>query len=292
MISLTYDRSFAFGKHWSIVLLSHFLTVGLRSLDRPIQSSVLALLVAGLAILLLHFTFPRLLSPAVRSEESWALPLEDRSYPHGSRETSPNYTPGAEIVSLRKQRLLFIATVSAVCLRVGVFWQISRNRQCTSTGVEVISSILGSNSSLILPQGYVSTLLAFYECWPTRQKQYGDVNLAPHDARTTVLGRMTHTYMRSIVPAALMACASILGARVSSYPRSTYICPVALSLGTYVPILQFIGVFLDCCIMTGTVQLMHSRRNDARANAGRSSLVVSSVLLVCQVLCRSLKVSF
>ena len=72
----------------------------------------------------------------------------------------------------------------------------------------------------------------------------------------------------------------MLAARVSSSPRSTYICPTAWTSRQWVVLLQCIGLFLDYIVLSFTQTLLDQPRTPGHSAIGKTPMLLSSILIV------------
>ncbi|KAA6416339.1 MAG: hypothetical protein FRX48_01059 [Lasallia pustulata] len=241
-IYLTYQRSFVF--------------------DRPIQSSIVSLTVAGLCIYLLHGFAPKLLLCGPRPQEYSAVPLDDPRRPQSSREPSSEPEDGAKPLGPSVRRFLLASAVGGVCLRVEVFRHMMGCRQCASPGVESFGVVL----------------LACYGYWRIQRPRRKNAEPSADNTRG-ILSRRLVTY-GPIVPSILLHSASALTASLASAERSTYICPVALNDKKLALLLQYLAVCLDCVILTSIAELTGQRRKGATARGRNAPFIVGVVFLL------------
>jgi hypothetical protein len=105
--------------------------------DRPVHAVVCALAVAGFLLLSTSRAWPGLFRPPRDGAGYVEIPLEDREGTGTYREVTPER--GAHVGGLgpRISRLLLIATVCALSVRIELFRRISKATECTISSVEV-----------------------------------------------------------------------------------------------------------------------------------------------------------
>ena len=139
---------------------------------------------------------------------------------------------------------------------------------------------LSVRSILIFFQGFLPMLTATYQFWYMRKVERYDGDKRVPERVTSISGDTPRHIWRNLGPASLVACANVLASMASSTLRSTSICPIATGKITFVPVLQFIGLFLDFFILESLGHLLDASRSDRYMTGRKRLLVTGSIFLV------------
>lgn len=90
-----------------------------------------------------------------------------------------------------------------------------------------------------------------------------------------------------ILPALCLCAAGVLQTYVMAGPRSTFICPISSSARTTVPLLQIVGVLIDCYVLVNLMTIVKAFNVDATSRNG-FAVVLSSIFLVSNNTCKAL----
>jgi hypothetical protein len=109
-------------------------------IDRPVHTVVFSIAIAGFLLLSTSRAWPGLFRSPQRGAGYVEIPLNDIGDTSSNREIPPDR--GAPIVGPgpRVSRLLLVASVCALTLRIELFRQIYKATECTVRSVEVINA--------------------------------------------------------------------------------------------------------------------------------------------------------
>ncbi|KAF2626426.1 glycosyltransferase family 90 protein [Macroventuria anomochaeta] len=214
------------------------------ALDKPLHTTCVVLLLTGLLVIAVEAWPGRPHQPQLPARYV-AIPLSDGH----SRQHAEQHWTEAGLVGRRKSwsvravGALLAVLLFAICGRIGVFYRVVKDVECTGTSaVTFIPVVLALYHSIRHPS----------------QRQYPAWSA---DSRPkTLLERVVNfTYgdsTRYIVPAILLSISSFLVLIKTSALRSTYICPVSNSTAALVPTLQFVGFVLDTIVVQSLYRLV------------------------------------
>ncbi|KAK5124244.1 hypothetical protein LTR85_001947 [Meristemomyces frigidus] len=226
--------------------------------DKPIHASIIILASCAAAVIGLSKFLPNDGGRSHKGQQYDALPLGEVGQPHSSREPSPSPEDVRYSSSLRKLRILFLALVTFICLRVEVFRRILANTQCAGQSWEPL----------------IPSALALWDYLTVQRHKKRMVSDDPdssvYDALEDHLFRAPHRY---VVAACFISVGSVLALATTSSPASTYICAASLHNSLYVPNLQRLGTVLDLLIAYCIAQLLH--QHEARGTRSVSLRFIS-----------------
>ena len=139
---------------------------------------------------------------------------------------------------------------------------------------------LSARFILILFQGFLPILTSIFQLWYIRKGERYDGDKRVSERASGVSVDTLRQTWRNLSPAFLVACAHVLASMASSTLRSTSICPIATGKIAFVPVLQYIGLFLDFFILESLGYLLEASRGDRYMTGRKRLLVVGSIFLV------------
>lgn len=124
-------------------------------------------------------------------------------------------------------------------------------------------------------------LISAYDYWRWQRFRPKDDDTAPDGSVYDAIGaKLTHGRFRYIPAACLLTLGGFLASSRQSGSRSTYICPIVLGLGRSIPLMQWLGVLLDCFLAVTAAELAQRGAGAGYGRRGRGSAVWAWVLLV------------
>lgn len=232
------------------------------ALDKPLHTACVVLLLTGLLVVAVEAWPGRPHQPQLPARYV-AIPLSNGQ----TRQHAEQHWTEAGLVGRRKSwsvkavGALLALLLFAICGRIGLFYRIMRDVECTGPSAVVRIQTCRTETYTDPTQTFLPVVLALYHSirHPS-QRQYPAWSA---DSRPkTLLERVVNfTYgdsTRYIVPSILLSISSFLVLIKTSALRSTYICPVSNAAATLVPTLQFASFFLDTII----VQLLYRLVDD------------------------------
>ena len=147
-------------------------------------------------------------------------------------------------------------------------------RNFKSTG-ELVYAQYGFGDFAEPSKSYLPLLLAIYDYWYIqRRKSRVDNNGSPSMKLWTA---GSHS---QLVPAFCIGLAGVLQTFVIPESRSTAICPLSSRLRSVVPILQYLGVLLDCYILISTTALVKNPSANDSTRVRFDPITLSTVFVV------------
>ncbi len=123
-------------------------------------------------------------------------------------------------------------------------------------------------------------ILAVYDYRNDQRNKQPDESLLGCSVRRAWLHTALNGPARYILPATLVSCGSFLAASVMAEPRSTYVCQFAWYARSMVPVMQFMGLGLDCYILISIATLLRPQRTDVAPRPNIVAVTVASLLVV------------
>lgn len=209
------------------------------------------------------------------------LPLQDvgssTAFKDLQDSSSEQWAAARSIQGLRSRRLFIFSLAIALSLRVGILHLILDDRPCTISSVEVKTIVQSDGIIAKFPKSYVPFLLAIYDYWYIqRRKVEPETASGKMDA---VAGRVgSH-----VLPALCLCAAGVLQTLAMAPPRSTFVCPLSSSARTNIPLLQMVGVLIECYILLKIESGIKSRSTDTNAR-NEIAVVLGAMFLVSKCL--------
>lgn len=187
---------------------------------------------------------PKGSSRTVKGQQYHALPLGEVGEPHSSRQPSPEREDVRYPASLRKLRLIAIALILALSLRVAVLRLVLANVQCAALTWEPL----------------IPFAFACLDYWNVQRHKTWSVHEDPdssaYDALEQDIARSPYRYL---VSAGLVSFGGLLAIATTRSPASTYICAASLRYHWLTPFLQRLGTVLDIVIAYCIYALLHQQ---------------------------------
>jgi hypothetical protein len=108
--------------------------------DRPVHTVVFCLAVAGFLLLGVSKVWPGLFRPPQSAAGYVEIPLDDREETSAHGEILPNRSTRIVGPGLPIPRLLLVASICALAVRIELFRRIFNATECTISSVEVMPS--------------------------------------------------------------------------------------------------------------------------------------------------------
>ncbi|USP77386.1 glycosyltransferase family 90 protein [Curvularia clavata] len=224
------------------------------ALDKPLHTVAILLLLTGLALVAAeawssrrrhhpHHYHHHQSQPPTATYVAFALNNVQTRHPGEEIWTEAGQHAPRRAWSLRAVGALLAVLLFALCGRIAIFYNVTRHVECT-----------GPPALAFLPL----VVALYHSIRHPSQRQYPAWSA---DTRTRspldrVFGFVFNGSTRYIIPSLLLAISSFLVSIKSSALRSSYICPIANSAATTIPLLQFFAFSLDCLIVQALYRLV------------------------------------
>ncbi|KAK5134393.1 hypothetical protein LTR08_006573 [Meristemomyces frigidus] len=232
--------------------------------DKPVHTSIVVLASCAAAIIGLSRLLPQDGGRSHKGQEYDALPMGDIGQPENSRASSPSPGDVRYPSSLRQLRMLFLALVLAICLRVEALREVLANTQCAGLSWEPL-----------IP--FALALLDY------RAVQRRGMRAAPDDPDASVYDALEERLLRApysyALAAGLLGMGGLLTTALTTSPKSTSICAASLPYGWVVPVLQHVGTVLDLFIAFCIGQLLHQQEGRGARGVSLRFISVAWALL-------------
>lgn len=244
--------------------------------DKPVHSSIIILASCAVAIIGLSRYLPKDGARSHKGQQYEALPLGEIGQPHSSREPSPSPEDVRYPSSLRKLRIIFMALVFAICVRVEVLRRILANTQCAGRSWEPLLPLALALWDYIIVQRH------------KRRKTSDDPDSSVYDELEDTTLKSPYRYMFA---AGILSIGSALALATTSSPASTYICAASLHNSLFVPNSQRAATILDFLIVCCIGQLLHQQDGKSTRSVslrfisvGWAALFSAAILVVSGIL--------
>lgn len=224
------------------------------ALDKPLHTVAVVLLLTGLAVVAIEAWGYRSAQPQPPPRYV-AIPLGDgNSRPPGEEIWTEAGAPiRRRAWSVKAVGALLAVLLFAVCGRIGIFYRVTKDIECSGPSAMVRSRCPPLCPPLLTaPQPFLPLVLALYHnLRHPSQRQYPawSADSRPRTQLDRLLNFVYDSSTRYILPSALLSISSFLVLVKTSALRSTYICPVANSSAATIPTLQFLGFLIDCMVV-------------------------------------------
>lgn len=236
--------------------------------DRPVHSSTAILAGAGSVVVALSRLLPQDAGERVRKARGSLyerLPLTEVGRPHASREPSPMPEDVTHANSQRKLRILFLALVTLICLRVEVLRQVVDNVQCATKHWNY----------------WIPLVFAAWEFWTTTAPRRNGLVVEDEDPdEITWLDKVVVLPYAQVVATLAVAVGGWLALDAVSSPTSTYICAVSFRYWAKIPWIQRLASLIDVGIVFTLDQLLTSKQAKKLLSIANRFALVGAALLV------------
>jgi len=201
-----------------------------------------------------------------------AVPFEegggDKDYDDAYEPVSAHAVP--QTIDFRRLRLVFVALIVAVLLRVEAFRRVVRTPQCKATSYD--TALLFALA--VLDYVFVRRHEKFR---PDDENEQGSL----YDVVVQYLSRAP---WRFLVTTAVYSASAFVVSESSSPLKSTYICPSTLGLDRLIPVMQHFGTFLDFCIAVCVGSLVTTLHTpNGSKGLGKAFMTIGWAFAVCWV---------
>lgn len=87
--------------------------------------------------------------------------------------------------------------------------------------------------------------------------------------------------VRTIGAAALVSLANVVSLNLSLYPKSSYVCPTALSVRHWAVLAQVASLVLDLCILQSVKSMVWSFKSSKSMSARTAPVIIGFITMVC-----------
>ena len=128
---------------------------------------------------------------------------------------------------------------------------------------------------IVLNQGYLPLILAIYDYWYIDRRRSAADGFEVNSHLLASNGGGKH-----LLPAICLSIAYAFQAYATASPRSTYICPLSSNARITVPMLQILGVLLDCLLLISVESVVGVSVTEASSSYGLSLTFLSPIFLL------------
>jgi hypothetical protein len=257
--------------------------------DRPVHTVVFCLAVAGLLLLSVSRAWPGLFRSPQSAAGYVEIPLNDREETSTHEEILPNRGGRVAGPALPISRLLLVASICALTVRIELFRRIYKATECTISSVEVIPSfqrnhtfqpLLTTSQQIILPLS-----ISIYDALRIQRPRQSENEESPdgsiYDAGFASLQRIIRgSRWRYIPPASALVLGSYMALGLWSGLTSTYICPSVVGETRSIPLMQWLGAALDSFLAIAAHELCLPQSTPFGTSRGRGPTIWSTILIV------------
>ncbi|KAJ5278713.1 hypothetical protein N7478_004085 [Penicillium angulare] len=256
--------------------------------DRPVNTAILVCILIGITFLIIGRFTTLTTAPSTPINKRSRLPLADqfelsselssRSSRSSSRSSSPAPIPTFDepAPTLRSGYWYKIfLLLSACCLRIELFRQVSLNSECVPAGYSSAIPFLVS----LYDFWYYQRLRIIDEYVSSQRLQSVPVQVV-HSISRRAMYYLTQSRFRGIMAASLVSIGGYSAASFLAGSQSTYICPITLHTANRIQIIRVVNTLLDSLILVGFTELCGYGADKSEARRKRTLKCLGAGLLI------------